>query len=54
MARSVGYFPVDEGMIGFNEKGVAKVWLSEDFARSKPFSGRVTEENMIRSLIECI
>lgn len=41
-------------MIGFNERGVAKIWLSEDFGKSRPFSGRVTEENMIRSLIECI
>lgn len=28
LARHVGYFIVDEGMVGINEQCVAKAWLS--------------------------
>jgi hypothetical protein len=38
-------------MIGINELGKAKAWLNEDFSKTHPFGGRVTEENMVRSLI---
>ena len=43
LARQVGYFIVDEGMVGINEQCVAKAWLSEDFASSKAFNTNINE-----------
>lgn len=53
LARWVGYFPIDEGMVGINEQGIVKVWLNANLAATKPF-GKATEAQMISSLIEAI
>jgi hypothetical protein len=53
LARCVGFFPVEEAMIGINEHGVVKSWLNEDFANSRPFR-KATEAQMVSSLVEAI
>lgn len=55
LAKEIGYFSVEEELIGINSKGIVKVWMNEQFEKSFAFGGStLTEEMMVRSIIELI
>jgi hypothetical protein len=42
LTQTVGFFSIDEGQIGINQAGRAKVWLSTHFDSNKIIGGKVT------------
>ena len=50
-----GAFDVTEDMIGFNNEGVAKVWMNADWREIVPeFQGGVRESEMVQRVIEIV
>jgi hypothetical protein len=53
--KAIGYFSVEEELIGVNGKGIVKVWMNEQFEKSFALAGSsLTEEAMVRSIVELI
>lgn len=53
-ARDYGTFKVLPQYIGVNEKGVVKVWAGEQWAQIGVIGGKISEEDMVRSIIDCV
>lgn len=55
LAQRLGsYFEIEEPYIGINERGVVKVWLSKYFAHNRMIGGRITQEQMVKSIVDII
>jgi hypothetical protein len=49
-----GCFPVESEFIGINERGVVKVWAGPKWPLVTIRGGVVSQEDMVRSIIECL
>lgn len=54
LGRVVGCFPVESDYIGINERGVVKVWAGPKWSQVTVKGGVVSQEDMVRSLVECL
>jgi hypothetical protein len=54
LARVVGCFPVESDYIGINERGVVKVWAGAKWPQVTIKGGAVSQEDMVRSVVECL
>lgn len=54
LAKEYGCFRVHPQYIGVNEQGVVKVWAGDQWAQVSVLGGKITEEEMVRSIIESI
>lgn len=54
LARFMGCFPVESDYIGINERGVVKVWAGAKWARIDVKGGVISQEDMVRGLVECL
>jgi hypothetical protein len=54
LSKIVGYFSIDEDQIGINERGQAKVWLSNRFESNKINGVNVTESKMVGDMLNML
>jgi hypothetical protein len=54
LARNFGCFPVESDYIGINERGVVKVWAGAKWSQATVKGGVITQEDMVRGLVECL
>lgn len=54
LSKVVGYFAIDEDQIGINERGQAKVWLSNRFESNKISGVNVSESKMVGDMLNML
>ena len=50
----MGYFSLDEDMIGINEKGEVKTWINTQFQSERVGGVKVRESEMVRELLNIL
>lgn len=54
LAKEVGCFAVEEEYVGINNRGTVKVWMNEQYDKSFIVGSKISEEAMVRGIIDLI